>query len=594
MSTINVNNLAGRGGATPNLPDGAVISGVATVTNLKPTNVNVSGAVTATTFDGNLKSTGTPTLGLGVTINSSGLVVSGVTTAGIGSFTTLYGDGSNLTGVAGTIGVWDYNPDVSDSNLALAGTGIAVTFSTKIVAGSGTATMKIVNAGVAGTTIQSWGVSSCTYVTQKLTFGSIISSLQSGQTYQIDIPEGFVKDMGGTEYVGTAWTFASTNQVNGELFTLGTNTNGVLGQNAPSDNKLSSPVQITGGGDTWVDLGDMTGIPYCSCAIKSDGTLWVWGENNDGELGLNDIVSRSSPTQIPGTTWGESDLTKFGNRNKVSMAREASAGIKQDGTLWTWGRNQGGRLGTNQETDVIPRVSSPVQVPGTTWKQVVVQPSTTAAIKTDGTLWTWGSNTDGRLGINQPTSSHRSSPTQIPGTNWKEVSAEMTDAYYAIKTDGTLWAWGKNDQGALAQNSAGTADQSSPVQIPGTTWATVSGAEHGAIATKTDGTLWAWGNNTLGRLGQSQPTNSHTSSPVQIPGTSWSTTRGKVTSEEQNASVIKTDGTLWTWGRNEAGELGQNQSLAGLSGASSPVQIPGTNWRVINDPYDSLHGIRLT
>ena len=121
MSTINVTNLSGRGGATPNLPDGAVISGVATVTNLKPTNVNVSGAVTATTvvattFDGSLKSTGTPTLGLGVTINSSGLVVSGVTTAGIGSFTTVYGDGSNLTGVGGSIGVWYYNPPVSDTN----------------------------------------------------------------------------------------------------------------------------------------------------------------------------------------------------------------------------------------------------------------------------------------------------------------------------------------------------------------------------------------------------------------------------------------------------------------------------------------------
>ena len=111
MSTINVNNLSGKGGATPNLPDGAVISGVATVTNLKPTNVNVSGAVTATTvvattFDGSLKSTGTPTLGLGVTINASGVAISGVATAGIGSFTTVYGDGSNLTGVGATIAPW--------------------------------------------------------------------------------------------------------------------------------------------------------------------------------------------------------------------------------------------------------------------------------------------------------------------------------------------------------------------------------------------------------------------------------------------------------------------------------------------------------
>ena len=93
MSTINVTNLKGRGGSSPTLPDGAVISGVATVTN-----VSVSGAVTATTFDGSLKSTGTPTLGLGVTINASGVAVSGVLTA-----TTFKGDGSNLTGVGVTI-----------------------------------------------------------------------------------------------------------------------------------------------------------------------------------------------------------------------------------------------------------------------------------------------------------------------------------------------------------------------------------------------------------------------------------------------------------------------------------------------------------
>ena len=113
MSTIKVNNLSGKGGATPNLPDGAVISGVATVTNLKPTNVNVSGAVTATTFDGSLKSTGTPTLGLGVTINSSGLHISGVTTVGVVTGGTFYGDGTNLTGVGETIAPWHYNPPLN-------------------------------------------------------------------------------------------------------------------------------------------------------------------------------------------------------------------------------------------------------------------------------------------------------------------------------------------------------------------------------------------------------------------------------------------------------------------------------------------------
>ena len=101
MSTINVTNLSGRGGATPNLPDGA----------------NITGVATATSFDGSLKSTGTPTLGLGVTINASGVAISGVVTAGIGSATTFYGDGSNLTGVGESIAPWYYNPDVGDTQV---------------------------------------------------------------------------------------------------------------------------------------------------------------------------------------------------------------------------------------------------------------------------------------------------------------------------------------------------------------------------------------------------------------------------------------------------------------------------------------------
>jgi len=124
MSTIKVTNLSGRGGASPNLPDGAVVTGVATATTFSGT------------LDGSLKTTGTPTLGLGVTINASGVAISGVATAGIGSFTTVYGDGSNLTGVGETIAPWYYNPDVNDTAVQVA-TGIGFTFNKKVVAGSG-------------------------------------------------------------------------------------------------------------------------------------------------------------------------------------------------------------------------------------------------------------------------------------------------------------------------------------------------------------------------------------------------------------------------------------------------------------------------
>ena len=227
MSTINVTNLSGRGGATPNLPDGA----------------NVTGVVTATSFDGSLKTTGTPTLGLGVTINSSGINVSGVLTA-----TTFYGSGSNLTGVGESIAPWYYNPDIGDTQVRPA-TGIGITFNKKISAGSGTATLKIVNAGVAGTTVQSWGISSATISNIKdVTLGALVSDLTVGTTYQLDIPEGFIVDSNETSYAGTAYTFST---------------------------------------------------------MEFDRKLFNWGYNNQGQLGQSSTVNYSSPTQVPGEDWSE-------------------------------------------------------------------------------------------------------------------------------------------------------------------------------------------------------------------------------------------------------------------------------------------------
>ena len=577
MSTIKVNNLSGKGGATPNLPDGAVISGVATVTNLKPTNVNVSGAVTATTFDGSLKSTGTPTLGLGVTINSSGLVVSGVTTAGIGSFTTVYGDGSNLTGVGGSIGVWYYNPDVSDTDLntGASDTGIGLTFSTKVVAGSGTATMKIVNAGVAGTTIQSWGLSSCTFDVQKLTFGTLVSDLVSAQTYEFSIPEGFIKDSGGTEYVGTAWTFTSRSQESAKLWIWGTNTEGALGLNQPTPSWKSSPTQI-GSLDTWVDLMDGVGNPYGGGAINDDNELFVWGDNGNGECGNNTNLNISSPIQIPGS-WGRSSNSTFGTREKYARAYDHTIAIKTDNTLWCWGDNTNGNLGQNS----VVKYSSPVQVgSGADWKFASNGKGSAIAVKTDGTLWCWGNNDYGTIGQNQgggPATEY-SSPVQIPGTNW---STTKLNAGSATKTDGTLWTWGFNQYGNLGLNSAGNnAKRSSPTQVPGTTWVEAATVGTGGMGIKSDGTLWMWGYNGGGYRVLGQGNDTHYSSPVQVgSNTNWDKI---ATSNLYNFAAVyagNTSGQLYSWGHGGFSALGQN-STSDIDGGP---QIIGsdTTWDII-------------
>ena len=541
MSTINVTNLSGRGGATPNLPDGA----------------NITGVATATSFDGNLKSTGTPTLGLGVTINASGLAISGVATAGIGSFTTIYGDGSNMTGVGESIAPWHYNPDINDT-LATVDTGIGITFNKKVVAGSGTATLKIVNAGVAGTTIQSWGVSSATYNVTQFSLDSLVSDLTIRQTYQVDIPATFIDDAAGSSYVGTAWTFTAQDS-QGKYWVLGGQA--AYGSAGPTgmtpSQQFSSPVQIWGTVEDWDQLTNNSSFTnvHHQLSINKDKELWSWGYNSAGQLGQNSVVNYSSPVQIPGTTWA-----------MTSKGYYSSFGLKTDGTLWSWGNNTYGQLATNSAAPV--KLSSPTQIPGTTWSSIAGGHYQNAAIKTDGTMWTWGTNTTGSLGLNDVT--RRSSPTQVPGTTWSKITFGHEEMMAAIKTNGTLWAWGKNARGQLGQNNR--IEYSSPVQIgSGTDWANLNGGKDNLMAVKTDGTLWGLGNDDKGQLGQNSVKAATTgySSPVQIPGTTWATGDRKMIMGYKSTYAIKTDGTLWDWGENEYGQLGHNSRVK----YSSPVQV---------------------
>ena len=548
MSTINVTNLKGRGGSSPTLPDGAVVTGV----------------ITSTTFDGSLKTTGTPTLGLGVTINSSGINVSGVLTA-----TSFVGSGSGLTGVGETIAPWHYNPDINDTSVTV-GTGIGITFNKKVEAGSGTATLKIVNAGAAGTTIQSWGVSSCTFDVTALTIGSLVSDLIINKTYQLDIPSGFLVDSNETSYAGTAYTF--TVQPAAQLLwawgygTYGTQGTGFGGASA----SRSSPVQVPGTNwGIWTDDGSQPG--YNMYNVKMSGELWGWGENGHKQVADNAIASISSPVQIGSDTNWKSVTPGYGD----------FAAIKTDGTLWTMGYNGFGGLGDNS---ILSR-SSPTQIPGTTWSNVFSGNKYYLATKTNGTLWSWGNNEYGVLGVNIAHDVHRSSPVQIPGTTWRTVTGSNSHVL-ATKTDGTLWAWGNNNTGSLGQNTLTWF--SSPVQIPGTSWSSlVASTSYSGWFSRTDGTLWAVGSNSGDRRGNlAQNNNTSYSSPVQIPGTTWGTNQ---THFRGAPLARKTDGTLWSWGYNSQGTAAQNNR----TGYSSPVQIGSeTDWIGIQNVGGTSFGVR--
>ena len=303
-------------------------------------------------------------------------------------------------------------------------------------------------------------------------------------------------------------------------------------------------------------------------SYASETNLYVWGRNEHGQLGLNQAtsVSVSSPVQLPGT-WGEGS-GMLGSNKRLS-AQDFVLNIRNDGSLWGWGLNTKGELGIGV---ALTKVSSPTQLgSGLDWASIgdLGGYAVSTAIKTDGTLWVWG-NGDSKQQYGKMID--RSSPTQVPGTTW---SASFTgkDHIGGLKTDGTLWLWGTNQEGQLGQND--TTDSYFPLQVPGTTWVSVTATSKSTIATKSDGTLWSWGHNDYSQLGHNQPENSKYSSPVQIPGTTWTP---KITSSSTNyVLAIKTDGTMWGWGRNWAGNLGDNTNIT----RSSPTQIPGSTWNYV-------------
>ena len=348
---------------------------------------------------------------------------------------------------------------------------------------------------------------------------------------------------------------------------------GTLGDNTTTPR--SSPVQTIAGSTIWKLVA---GGQYHTSSIKTDGTLWLWGQNSYGGLGDNTITHRSSPVQTVscGTNW-----------KQVACGSLYTAAIKTDGTLWTWGQNPFGQLGDNTSV----RKSSPVQTVagGAIWKQVAAGSNFTTAIKTDGTLWTWGLGSYGQLGNNTTTLVSSPIQTVAGGTNWKQVACGSTYTA-AVKTDGTLWLWGDNNAGQLGDNTK--VHRSSPIQTVagGTNWNLVACGSYHTAAIKTDGTLWLWGGNYYGYGTLGDNTLVHRSSPIQTVagGTNWKL----VACGAYYSAAIKTDGTLWTWGNNSNGTLGDNTTTH----RSSPVQTVagGTNWKSVGSGKFYSHMAALT
>ncbi len=355
--------------------------------------------------------------------------------------------------------------------------------------------------------------------------------------------------------VGAGASHGCDTKTDGTLWCWGLNTNGQVGIGSVASPQ-TSPQQVSVGITTW---NSVAGGSAQSCATRTNGTLWCWGINTNGQLGLGTITQQTSPTQVAGTTWAS-----------VATGGSHTCATKTDGTLWCWGLETSGQLGTAAPH----QTSTAIQIgANTTWASASVGAYHTCATRTDNTLWCWGTNASGQLGQGNTTLLYL--PTQVAGTTWATVSASGTDTC-ATKTDGTLWCWGINDKGEIGNGGVVT-PQLNPVQVSAgiTIWNSVSTGSISSCATRTDGTLRCWGNNTDGQVGHGGVVTPQTS-PVQVAGTSWN----KVSAGGVSMCATKTTGTLWCWGNNTYGQVGNGGVV---TPQSSPVQVGAlTTWNNID------------
>jgi len=283
-----------------------------------------------------------------------------------------------------------------------------------------------------------------------------------------------------------------------------------------------------------------------SLALDTDGDLWAWGANASGQLGDATTTSRNSPVRIK-------QGTKF---QQIATGSAHSLAIDAAGDLWTWGRNADGQLGDGTTTNR----TSPIQIKsGTKFIFVAAGNDNSFAIDEDGGLWAWGANgTGGRLGNGSTTA--QNTPVAIQSdTEFVYVAASNTHTL-AIDKDGDLWAWGGNNNGQHGNGTSGV--RTTPVKIELTTKFeyVIAGNAH-SHGIDTDGDLWAWGNPANGRLGNGSTTGNVTAPAKIKDGTEFIHISAFGTSNTNHVLAVAEDGSLWAWGGNGSGRLGDGTTV---------------------------------
>ncbi|MBP9793099.1 MAG: T9SS type A sorting domain-containing protein [Flavobacterium sp.] len=350
---------------------------------------------------------------------------------------------------------------------------------------------------------------------------------------------------------------------------------------------------------------------YHTIAIANNGTLWAWGYNNSGQVGNGTTVNQNIPVQI-GT---DTDWVYVGAGYYHSFA------IKSNGTLWGWGDNSDYKIKNNTPSPSTPLTfTEPIQIGNdTNWSKISGGENFSVAIKTNGTLWTWGSDANGQMG-NGITNLAHTIPTQVgTATNWAQIDAGRYHVI-ALNSGGGVITWGSNQYGQIG--NGGGFDVTAPFLISGTSgvlkidanatgsliilsdnslwttgliqylanynftrfqtannWNNVSAGSNHFIASKTDGTLWAWGNNALQQC-SSNTVSAFGGSPNQVAGSNYSQ---HLATNVYSSLALKTDGSLYAFGQNHVGQLASgNLDNSIVSLISCPTILSNEDFEIKN------------
>lgn len=404
-----------------------------------------------------------------------------------------------------------------------------------------------------------------------------------------ELGDGTTIDKSSPVQIGSSsWTLVSGGsnvthaiRIDGMLFAWGNNLGGVLGDGT-TINK-SSPVQI--GSSSWTTVFSRSST---TSAIRADGSAFTWGLNLYGELGDGTTIAKSSPVLVPiKYPWGTLDITNtyasttIPSWKSVAQGEQHTLALQSDGLLFAWGTNTTGALGDN----TVTAKSSPIQIGASSWTVIATGGTHSLGVLADGTLYAWGTNAQGQLG--DGTTINKSSPIQIGSSSWSAVQAGDSFST-ALRVDGGLFTWGLGTTGRLG--SGLTLSRSSPVAVDTSSWIAVACGRNHTLAIRSNTTLWSFGDNAQGQLGDGSSTSR--SAPVQIGTSNWS----QVAAGQSWSAGIKIDGIINTWGYNAQGQLGDGTTVA----RNAPVTLANTvttyaisSWSAIGGGLSSVTAIRI-